>query len=91
MGRYRKKPIAVEAIRWTGANVADLDALCGIANWGTIDVADRGDDPDHTAQVWDKLHSVWVPFADGDWVIRGIRGEFYPCKADVFEASYESA
>lgn len=86
--KYRKKPVAVEAVRWTGDNFAELDAFAG-TQFGTIHPDDRGDDPDNDAQVYDKLHSVWVPFSAGDWVIRGVQGELYPCKAEVFEATYD--
>lgn len=41
--------------------------------------------------VYDRLHSGWILFEPGDWIIKGIKGEFYPCKADVFEATYEPA
>jgi hypothetical protein len=47
------------------------------------------EDPDADAQVYDKLHSTWVFVYTGDWIIKGIRGEFYPCRPDVFAESYE--
>ncbi|MFD3517719.1 hypothetical protein [Streptomyces sp. NPDC058657] len=40
-------------------------------------------------RVYDRLHDTWVRFEYGDWIIRGVQGEFYPCKPDVFEATYE--
>lgn len=86
---FRKRPIEVEAIRWTGDNEQDLTDFCGRGYFGVIDPEDRGDDPDQTAQVLDILHSVWIPFCPGDWVIRGVKGELYPCKADVFAETYE--
>lgn len=88
--RYRKKPVEVDAVRWTGDNVAELHDFAG-AYFDTIDPADRGDDPDNDAQVFDRLHSVWVPFGAGDWVVRGVQNEYYPCKADVFASTYEVA
>ena len=40
--------------------------------------------------MWDgKAHEAWLPLALGDYVIRGINGEFYPCKADIFWVSYK--
>lgn len=40
--------------------------------------------------MWDGVaHDSWLPLTPGDWVIRGVKGEFYPCKADIFDATYE--
>lgn len=40
--------------------------------------------------LWDGVaHESWLPLALGDWVIKGVNGEFYPCKPDIFEATYE--
>lgn len=90
--RVRKKAVEVEAVQWTGANLADV-VLFADAYFFALDEADRAtcDDPEATAQVYDKLHSTWVLVQAGDWIIRGIQGEFYPCRADVFEATYEAA
>ena len=41
-------------------------------------------------EMWDGVaHGKWLPLAPGDWVIRGVNCEFYPCKPDIFEATYE--
>lgn len=45
----------------------------------------------YTAVVWDKLHDCWVNVATGDWIIKGVQGEFYPCRAEVFAETYEAA
>ncbi len=50
---------------------------------------DASDDPEATASVFDELHFTWVLVYDGDWIIRGIKGEFYPCRPDVFAATYD--
>jgi hypothetical protein len=40
--------------------------------------------------MWDsRAHGAWLPLAQGDWVIKGVQGEFYPCKPDIFAATYE--
>lgn len=44
----------------------------------------------YTAVVYDELHGTWVNVATGDWIIRGVQGEFYPCKPDVFADTYEA-
>lgn len=44
----------------------------------------------YTAVVYDDLHGTWVNLKTGQWVIRGVQGEFYPCDADVFATTYET-
>lgn len=87
--RFRKKPVVVSAVRWTGDNQAELVEFTG-RRFETINPLDRGDDDEMTAQVFDVLHSTWVSMRDGDWVIRGVAGEFYPCANDVFRDTYEA-
>ena len=86
--KYRKKPVVIEAMQWTGKNGV------AIAAW-------TGEHPDFKAYgksscfnyvqgaVYDYLHKTWVSCVEGDWIIKGIQGEFYPCKNDIFEATYE--
>jgi hypothetical protein len=90
-GRYRKKPVEVGAIQWTGGNLAEVLMFTGPAFFGAVAAEDRDGDPDMTAEVYDKLHGTWVHVYDGQWIIRGIQGELYPCAADVFAATYEPA
>lgn len=86
---YRKRPIEVRAVRFTGTNHADVEALTGTANFAEIAPEYRVDDPDKTAEVYDRTHSVWIPVEPGDWIIRGVQGEHYPCKDSIFTATYE--
>ena len=86
---YVKKPIVIEARQWTGDNLVALQAFTN-GQFQAVDETDREDNPEHDAQVFDKLHSTWVSLKPSDWVIRGIQGEFYPCTNDVFEATYEA-
>lgn len=86
--RFRKRPVEVEAIQWTGDNEAELDAFtCG--QFQALDPEDRSDDPDMTGSVFDKLHSTWVGVYTGQWVIKGVKGEFYPIAPDVLAETYE--
>jgi hypothetical protein len=90
-GRYRKKPVVIKAVQWTGANLREVQELTGTGHFYAVDPEDRGEDPDQTAAVLDKLHSTWVRVYDGDWIIKGIRNEFYPCRPDVFAETHEPA
>lgn len=82
--RFRKKPVVVEAVRLT-----DLDDVDAAVRWvqeaGYF--ASRSSLDDHVMKLATLEGDM---FADvGDWIIRGVKGEFYPCKPDIFEATYE--
>lgn len=90
MPRFQKKPVEVEAIRWTGDNADELDKFTdGRFNMLDREDRDNADDPDWTAQVFDDLHSTWVGVYTGQWIIRGVKGEFYPCAPEVLAETYE--
>ena len=80
MARYRKKPVEIEAVQFTGENADEIGHFAGLA----VSVAGR----DHHLQI--KTLEGIMTVSSGDWVIRGVKGEFYPCKPDIFEATYEA-
>lgn len=99
--RVRKRPVEVGAIQWTGDNLKEVQDFSagadlarpermvhGIQFW---DVApeDRGDDPDITAEVYDVKHSTWIGVKNGQWIIKGVHGELYPCDDAVFHMTYD--
>jgi len=86
--QFRKKPVVVTAVQWTGDNEAELIAFTG-GKFEEIDPTDRLDDPDKTGQVFDVLHRTWVGVLPGQWVIRGVAGEFYPIDEAVLAATYD--
>ena len=80
--KYRKKPVVIEAVQYlgTGENFEEIDEFVE----GNLYVdSDKGDVPFIRTLEGDMFVSV------NDYVIRGIQGEFYPCKPDIFEATYE--
>lgn len=79
MGKYRKKPVVIEAIQWTGGNVDDIGRFIGKGL-----VMERG------KLVIATLEGEMTA-SKGDWIIKGVQGEFYPCKPDIFEMTYEPA
>lgn len=79
--KFRKKPVVIEAIRFTGTNEVD------IVNWSNGAAA--GYFSDHRIMQIRTLEGDMTA-EPGDWIIRGIKGEFYPCKPDIFEATYET-
>jgi hypothetical protein len=91
--RWTKKPVTIDARQWTGDNYDEIMAFAGSGKFIVLGEEDRAnsDDPDCSASVYDKLHSTWVGVMDGQWIIRGVKGEFYPCDAEVFAETYEPA
>ena len=91
MPRFRKKPVEIEAVKWEGGDYKHLEQFCGL-NWGRADAKDADwlgpDDGEHVV-LWNTLEEQWLCCPKGHWVIRGIKGELYPCAPDVFEAIYE--
>jgi len=77
--RYRKKPVEIDAIRWTGENRDEVEA------WSGGEVRCEG-----SVAVVRTLEGELRGHA-GDWLIRGVAGEFYPCKNEIFLATYEPA
>lgn len=90
MPKFRKLPVVIEAVKWTGDNVEEVQTLTGFGYFQAVDPEDRTDDPDITAAVLDTLHSTWVGVKTGQWVIKGVKGEFYPIAPDVLAETYEA-
>lgn len=86
--KFRKKPIVIEAIQFTGENFEEIEEFTG-GNFLPVDPFDRAEDSDIIAEVWDHLHSTWVGVKAGQWIIKGVKGEFYPHDEDLFLESYE--
>ena len=84
--KYKKKPVIIDAIQWTGDNVSEvLDFV------GHLDIQMSNHDVDgimKTELYINTLEGVMHASVD-DWIIKGIRGEFYPCKPDVFKETYD--
>lgn len=98
--KYRKRPVVIEAMQFTGSNYEAVRDWVGIRYEGDpferngfIPAGEQWPDPPSgvTALVWDKLHDTWVGVKNGQWVIKGVQGEFYPCDPDVFASTYEEA
>lgn len=88
--KYRKKPVVIEAFRWTGGPDQTEDP-----QW-MIDALRNGTayfDQPGTPNCALMIHTLEGNHrADqGDYIIKGIKGELYPCKADIFEMTYELA
>lgn len=83
--KYRKKPVVVEAMQYT---VDNIDQFC---DWCTDAVVERD------IVSGEAILNVYINTLEGvhhvspyDFGIKGVQGEFYPCKPDIFHATYES-
>lgn len=86
MARYRKKPVVIEAFQWTGGPDQTEDPVWLRAAIGRGAVyCQGGDEPYLTIETLEGKMKVSV----GDWVIKGVKGEIYPCKPDIFKATYD--
>lgn len=92
MNRYVKKPIAIEAVKWKGFNNDEIKDFAGDSV--KIEViregdADNGIPPSVDCSI-ETLEGVMKANV-GDYIIKGVNGEFYPCKPDIFEKTYDKA
>jgi hypothetical protein len=89
MPRFRKKPVVIEAIQLqdSAAVLDDLCAFLGVSGQ-PFETCGHGIDPADGKFKITTLEGVHV--ADvGDWIIKGVHGEFYPCKPEIFAKTYE--
>lgn len=78
MAKYRKKPVVIEAIKYDGDNKVEIQEFI-----------DKYLDMTEEMQLKiDTLEGVMLANV-GDYIIRGVKGEYYPCKPDIFEKTYE--
>jgi len=88
--KYRKLPAVIEAFKWTGGpdKTEDPEWIIAAIKAGTVRFDAEGTaDVSMLIDTLDGTHRA----NQGDYVIRGIKGELYPCKPDIFEATYELA
>jgi len=95
MAKFRKKPVVIEAVQLRWANWQELCEFLG-------DIISE-ENPGRNVSTYSDACGEQAPFIEltiptlegehvakhGDWIIKGVQGEFYPCKPDIFEATYE--
>jgi len=90
MAKFRKRPVVIEAVRLTGIGVIRETPWLAVAadlDWpspGAVRIAAVVDGLE--IATLEGMHLAMI----GDWIIRGIKGELYPCKPDIFAATYEA-
>ncbi|MGX1434005.1 hypothetical protein ACUXCC_000894 [Cytobacillus horneckiae] len=84
--KYRKKPVVIEAIQFFDESICILE----IQAFMNADLVIDYKEPEHPKLKISTLEGVMVA-NEGDYIIKGVQGEFYPCKQDIFEKTYEIA
>lgn len=96
--KFRKKPVVIEAIQWTGTekSTKQIYVLMGVDGEKLLHSlsVDQGKFTEHVESL--NKHGFIIETLEGfmkanvgDYIIKGIQGEFYPCKPDIFLATYE--
>ncbi len=85
---YRKKPVVIEAFQFHGTNHGEIFAFCPDAS---NHVSASAGENAVSNTLWIKTLEGGHVASPGDWIIKGVKGEFYPCKPDIFAATYEPA
>ena len=92
--KYRKKPVVIRALQWTGDNYTEILNFCDKAEFqhkvrkhkhvftGESEILEE---IELTIETLEGTHEASI----GDYIIEGVNGEFYPCKPDIFEKTYE--
>ena len=88
MMRYQKKPIVIEAFRWTGGpdQTEDPAWIVDALIHCKARVMDGG--TDNAIMILSTLNGN-VTVHSGEWIVKGVKGELYPCRPDIFEATYK--
>jgi hypothetical protein len=82
MRRYVKKPIIIDAVQWKGDNRTDIWEFCPLSYFNTD--FETGD-----LRLMIQTLEGSMEASLGDYIIKGIKGEFYPCKEDIFYLTYD--
>jgi len=88
MAKYRKIPVTIDAIQWNGNNEEEIMSFVG----------ENCEFSSSTSADYDSFTTLIIHTLEGDmsarigdYIIRGVEGEFYPCRRDIFERTYELA
>ena len=87
MPKYKKKPVAIDAIQWSG-RWEDVPAVTEFTEGNTVE---KNDIDGKRTYLYIRTLEGDMLVSPFDFVVRGIKGEYYPCKPDIFKETYELA
>lgn len=79
--KFRKKPVTIEAVQ-----ITDEQSVLDIVTWMSDVETGYSTSP---PTIWIKTKEGVMEGSTGDWIIRGVEGEFYPCKPAIFDKTYQ--
>lgn len=85
--RFRKKPVVIEAMQFNEETREAVIAWCGCRHHA---IGEQGEEYE-TLNLFIRTREGEMMARPGDWIIKGVQGEFYPCKPDIFKQTYEPA
>lgn len=90
--KYKTKPVEIEAVQWTGLNLNEVKDFAGNAiMYSILDSAWKaGEGRPHVIMRIRTLEGA-MNVSEGDYIVKGLKGEFYSCKPDIFKMKYESS
>ena len=100
MEKYIKKQVVVEAIQWDGTlekalEISQIDGLNSIIEYYSTKTVIIGESTSNSVNTSEEIKSFKIKTLEGDmnvskgdYIIKGIKGEFYPCKEDIFKKTY---
>ena len=100
MKKYIKKQVVVEAIQWDGTlekalEISQIDGFNSIIEYYSTKTVIIGESTSSSANTYEEIKSFKIKTLEGDmnvskgdYIIKGIKGEFYPCKEDIFKKTY---
>lgn len=86
--KFRKKPVVIEAVKWTGFNRDELNYFIWETDSPDKERHSYAEDGTLLIKTLESGHGVHTATV-GDMIIRGVENEYYPCKPDIFEKTYE--
>ena len=100
MDKYIKKQVVVEAVQWDGTlekalEISQIDGLNSIIEYYSTKTVIIGESTSNSVNTSEEIKSFKIKtlegdmnVSEGDYIIKGIKGEFYPCKEDIFKKTY---
>lgn len=87
--KYRKKPVEIEAVIWNGRNFDEIANFTNDNHGHKLGYEDAEERSLKTGEYFIRTLEGVMTASKGDFIIKGISGEFYPCKPDIFEKTYQ--
>ena len=84
MTKFRKKPVVIDAFHFTMDTFKNIEELSEFLQDENVDINYLNE-----GKIYIETLEGTMCASEGDWIIKGINGEYYPCKPDIFEKTYE--